>query len=95
MRFAPFNTAAILAVLVLTVASLNGLPPTYQRSSTSTLPSPPEPEPIVVVELPMPPVTPNEVEGGCTSEVNPRRTGCIGAASSGLLGGNFSQMESM
>ncbi|KUJ09831.1 uncharacterized protein LY89DRAFT_597706 [Mollisia scopiformis] len=61
----------------------------YRRSNTSALPLPPKPEPIVVVELPIPPVTADETEGGCTSEVNPYGTGCIGATSSGLLGGNF------
>ncbi|KAJ5761584.1 hypothetical protein N7533_003623 [Penicillium manginii] len=46
-------------------------------------------EPITVIELPLPPVTLNETEGGCTRQVNPRGTGCIGANSSNLLSGNF------
>ena len=90
MRFAPSNTVAFLAALALTVASPNGhLGTSYRRPRTATLPSPPEPEPIEVIELPIPPVTPNEAEGGCTSEFSPHLTGCIGRASSGLLSGNF------
>lgn len=46
-------------------------------------------EPIKVIELPLPPVTLNETEGGCTRQVNPHGTGCIGANSSNLLSGNF------
>ncbi|KAJ5930252.1 hypothetical protein N7466_005745 [Penicillium verhagenii] len=46
-------------------------------------------EPIKVIELPLPPVTLNETEGGCTGQVNPHGTGCIGANSSNLLSGNF------
>ena len=40
-------------------------------------PPPPEPEPIEVVELPLPPVSPNDAEGACTVEINPNGTGCI------------------
>ncbi|KAJ6030981.1 hypothetical protein N7540_001713 [Penicillium herquei] len=46
-------------------------------------------EPINVIELPLPPVTLNETKGGCTRQVNPHGTGCIGANSSNLLSGNF------
>lgn len=34
-------------------------------------------------------MTSNETQGGCTLEINERGTGCIGRASSDLLGGNF------
>jgi hypothetical protein len=87
MRYAVF-TATSVVVLALAVSSLNVLS-TQQQSSTSILPPPPDPEPINVIQLPLPPVTANETEGGCTFAVNPRGTGCIGALSSGLLGGNF------
>lgn len=55
--------------------------PGNQRHSirdTGEVPPPPEPEPIDVVELPLPPVTQDEEEGGCTEKINPRKTGCIG-----------------
>ncbi len=42
----------------------------------SDIPPPPEAEPIEVTELPLPPVTLDEREGGCTLEINPRDTGC-------------------
>ena len=41
------------------------------------VPDPPKPEPIEVVELPLPPVSPSNDEGACTSDVNPNGTGCI------------------
>ncbi|RDW85921.1 hypothetical protein BP5796_04246 [Coleophoma crateriformis] len=90
MRSAYFTTAAtILALLGCHAGPSAGLPGTYRRSAEAALPPPPEPEPIEVVELPIPPVTPNEAEGGCTLEVNPHGTGCIGATSSNLMSGNF------
>lgn len=49
---------------------------------------PPSPEPITVTELPLPPVTPNDKNGSCTPELNPRRTGCI-LKSSQVQSGNF------
>ncbi|KAJ5737244.1 uncharacterized protein N7483_002369 [Penicillium malachiteum] len=54
-----------------------------------TIPAPPDPEPIEITDLPLPPVTHNETEGGCTREINPRGTGCIGVKSSDLLSGSF------
>ena len=50
---------------------------------------PPEPEPISIIELPLPPVTSNDSEGGCTSDVNPHRTGCIGKALTTFQSGGF------
>jgi hypothetical protein len=90
MRFVLSKRVAFLVMLAQRAASLGELPRTYKRTnSAAILPPPPEPEPIEVIELPIPPVTLNEAEGGCTSIVNPHNTGCIGAASSGLLSGNF------
>ncbi|RDW74900.1 hypothetical protein BP6252_06042 [Coleophoma cylindrospora] len=89
MRFTNFTTATILALLGYHAGPSTGLPGTYRRSAEAALPPPPEPEPIEVIELPVPPVTPNEAEGGCTLEFNPHGTGCISATSSTLLGGNF------
>lgn len=48
--------------------------PQYRISA----PLPPPPEPITITELPLPPVTEDETPGGCTAEINPHRTGCIG-----------------
>ncbi|PLB49324.1 saponin hydrolase precursor [Aspergillus steynii IBT 23096] len=50
--------------------------------------APPSPEPIVVTELPLPPVTPNDKNGSCTPQINPRRTGCM-LQSSQVQSGNF------
>jgi hypothetical protein len=60
----------------------------YGRRELRGLPDPPKPEPIDIFELPLPPVTLDEGEGGCTHEVNPRGTGCIGVFP-GLQNGNF------
>lgn len=55
----------------------------------TVVPPPPKSESIDVVELPLPPVTQDETEGGCTIKINPHLTGCIGATTSNLLSGNF------
>ncbi len=47
------------------------------------IPKPPAPEKIEVTELPLPPAAPSDSTGACTEEINPSRTGCIGAAQSG------------
>ncbi|KAL4958752.1 TolB family protein [Aspergillus stella-maris] len=52
------------------------------------VPPPPDPEPINIIELPLPPVSPNDTEGSCTFHLNPHGTGCI-AIDSNLQGGNF------
>ncbi|KAH8649681.1 hypothetical protein BGZ60DRAFT_422097 [Tricladium varicosporioides] len=52
------------------------------------IPAPPQPEPIEVTELPLPPVTHDESEGGCTLAINPRGTGCI-SRTPGLQSGSF------
>ncbi|KAI1770483.1 hypothetical protein F4818DRAFT_450415 [Hypoxylon cercidicola] len=44
--------------------------------SKADIPPPPAPEPIEVTELPLPPVA-SAIEGSCTPEVDPLRTGCI------------------
>lgn len=87
MRFTLKNTAVILGMPSL--ASAARLPDPHKNHGTRTVPPPPESEPIEVVELPLPPVTPIERQGGCTPEINPHRTGCIGVTSSNLLNGNF------
>jgi hypothetical protein len=51
-------------------------------------PPAPKPEPVTVTELPLPPVTASTAPGSCTTEINPRRTGCIGQAT-GLESGSF------
>lgn len=90
MRFAASNTFIFLSTLALTVGSSEGsIRTSNSHSKSATTPCPPEPEPIEVIELPIPPVTLNEAGGGCTPEVNPHLTGCIGRASSGLLSGSF------
>ncbi|TDZ37491.1 hypothetical protein C8035_v007872 [Colletotrichum spinosum] len=59
-----------------------------EAGSQADVPPPPAPEPIAVTELPLPPVTRDTNVGGCTADVNPRRTGCIGR-SPGLQSGSF------
>lgn len=53
------------------------------------IPQPPEPEPITITELPLPPITSNDAEGGCTLDVNPHGTGCIGQALTEFQSGAF------
>ena len=60
-----------------------------ETKNTNVLPPPPEPEPISIIELPLPPVTSNDGEGGCTSDINPHRTGCIGKALTTFQSGAF------
>ncbi|KAL9949815.1 hypothetical protein D7B24_008014 [Verticillium nonalfalfae] len=73
---------------------LFGLPQVHQKPPTSPpllqghIPPPPAPEPITVIELPLPPVAPDNREGSCSSEVNPARTGCIGRTTQ-IQSGNF------
>ncbi|KGO46540.1 hypothetical protein PEX1_042500 [Penicillium expansum] len=81
-----FTAPAIFGVL-LTVSAHTVPYGLVERGNQ--LSSPPEPEPIEVIELPLPPVTTNETEGGCTLSVNPHGTGCISQTTFTLLGGNF------
>ncbi|KAH6693885.1 hypothetical protein F5X68DRAFT_129195 [Plectosphaerella plurivora] len=53
------------------------LVPALVKSASCDVPPPPEPEPIEVVELPLPPVLAEDATTLCTSELNPRGTGCI------------------
>ncbi|RLL98752.1 hypothetical protein CFD26_107828 [Aspergillus turcosus] len=57
--------------------------------STASGQAPPQPEPFKVVELPLPPVVPSNNVGACTTDVNPRRTGCIGQVSEEFQAGDF------
>ena len=41
------------------------------------------PEPVSVVDLPLPPTAPSSAAGACTSQVNPRGTGCMSASDYG------------
>lgn len=52
------------------------------------IPPPPKPEAINVIELPLPPVAPNNSIDSCSIHINPRRTGCI-SQKSNLQSGNF------
>ncbi|XXH04523.1 hypothetical protein Hte_010939 [Hypoxylon texense] len=51
-------------------------------------PPPPEPEPIEIIKLPLPPVA-SAIEGPCTPEVDPLRTGCILQHGGLVQGGSF------
>lgn len=81
-----FKAPVIFGVL-LTVSAHTA--PYGLTSRGKQLLSPPEPEPIEVIELPLPPVTAKETEGGCTLSVNPHGTGCIGVTTFETLSGNF------
>ncbi len=64
MRF----TIAVAAILAPTAAV---------AKETCSIPPPPEPEPIETIELLLPPVSPSGLDGSCTLEINPRKTGCV------------------
>ncbi|KAL4797740.1 hypothetical protein BDV19DRAFT_387167 [Aspergillus venezuelensis] len=91
-RFRPF---ALISRIILVIAgaifvytvlyTIVSAPPS---STLNTVPPPPVPEPIDIIELPLPPVSPNDTEGSCTLDVNPHGTGCI-AIDSNLQGGSF------
>jgi hypothetical protein len=66
--------AAFLSGIFLAVTAQR-VPYTSTKQKHITVPSPPDPEPIEVIELPLPPVTPDETEGGCTRNINPHGTG--------------------
>ncbi|RYP55257.1 hypothetical protein DL768_000012 [Monosporascus sp. mg162] len=53
-----------------------------------SVPKPPRPEPIDIVELPLPPILPNNAApGACNSVVNPRKTGCLAQSATFQSGG--------
>ncbi|KAI8250616.1 hypothetical protein K4K53_012555 [Colletotrichum sp. SAR 10_77] len=99
MRFETSFAGAICVGLTYAIppqdqARFRNLVSSFQTSDSglvgrqSDVPPPPAPEPVTVTELPLPPVTADTGVGGCTDEINPRRTGCIGK-STGLQSGDF------
>jgi len=62
---------------------------TQDHTQKDPIPSYPRPEPIEVIELPLPPVAPSDDQGQCTTEINPRKTGCMSKLNSFLQNGNF------
>ncbi|KAL4929384.1 TolB family protein [Aspergillus undulatus] len=83
--------ASVTVVCLLSYALVHTVGPQSTESlgnSNRTFPSPPDPEPIEVIEVPLPPVAPNNDEGSCTKYLNPRGTGCI-SIDSNLQGGSF------
>ncbi|RDW69660.1 putative saponin hydrolase protein [Coleophoma cylindrospora] len=91
MRFATSGIAVLLVSLARAAQSpllTPALSDVNAGESRPDCPRPPAPEPIEVTQLPLPPTTVHEEEGGCSVELNPRRTGCIGQLPN-LLGGNF------
>ncbi|WP_306320129.1 MULTISPECIES: hypothetical protein [unclassified Streptomyces] len=88
----------LLLLAVLAVAAGSLLPSAQAnpsaRADASTgavVPPAPKPERIKVEELPLPPTAPSDAKGSCTSDVNPRRTGCIDADWDALQGGGFTR----
>ena len=73
---------ALVPIVVLAASHL-------ASARSATAPPPPAPEPIAVEELPLPPTAPSDAVGACTGAVNPRGTGCIGAAQTALQSGSF------
>ena len=71
---APF-VYMIATALVLALRSKSAA--TAANAKLFDVPTSPSPEPIEIVELPLPPVAPNDTIGSCTTDVNPRKTGCI------------------
>ncbi|KAJ5335194.1 hypothetical protein N7452_007597 [Penicillium brevicompactum] len=55
----------------------------------AAVPAPPQPEPIDIIELPLPPVAPNNHTGACDFSLNPHQTGCIGTKSDSFQAGDF------
>ncbi len=70
-----------LFVITIALASVSAMRIT--ASEVSAVPKAPAPEKIEVTELPLPPAAPSDSPGACTKDINPNRTGCIGAAQSG------------
>lgn len=79
---------ALILALAVTSTSWQPAHASPAAGSGQAVPPPPKPEPIKVRQLPLPPVTPSIEAGSCTTEINPRGTGCIGQ-SPGLFSGNF------
>jgi hypothetical protein len=71
---APF--VYLIATALLFAPPMNSAA-TAANSKLFNVPIPPSTEPIEIVELPLPPVAPNDAIGSCTTDVNPRKTGCI------------------
>lgn len=84
MRLSLLSTA-ILTVSVIASSFSNDA---FLGAVSRDIPAPPDPEPIDIVELPLPPVTHDEKVGGCSPEVNPHGTGCIGIIPT-VQNGNF------
>lgn len=76
---APLTTpkSTMARLTVLSCYFVGALALMHPTSASCSVPPPPEPEPIEVVELPLPPVTPDDFPGACTAEINPRGTGCL------------------
>lgn len=79
------ETVVLLGANIPVEGTFNNVPILESKRHIS---STPKPEPIDITELPLPPVTANDEEGGCTSDINSRGTGCIGI-SPNLQNGNF------
>lgn len=58
------------------------------RASAQHLPPAPSPENIVISRLPLPPISPGDKVGACTTAINPHGTGCL-AKESSLHSGHF------
>ncbi|KAF7557004.1 hypothetical protein G7Z17_g1005 [Cylindrodendrum hubeiense] len=77
-----FHRTSLFVCSAFAANAISDSPAIFQQPGSPQfpigVPSPPQPEPITISELPLPPVTQDETEGGCTAKINPRRTGCIG-----------------
>jgi hypothetical protein len=79
---------ALLGTFVFIASTVAFNPINAVDSVSRGIPAPPDPERINIVELPLPPVTHDETVGGCTSQINSHRTGCIGIIPT-VQNGNF------
>lgn len=77
----PASMAIALACFGAGIASIS------VSSASEAAPPPPKPERVDVSTLPLPPTAPSETAGACSSEVNPRGTGCMTAADDGIVEG--------
>ncbi|CAF2172770.1 unnamed protein product [Rotaria magnacalcarata] len=84
------HSSAIMLLLKFIVMALFAAEASSRCVANGTdIPPPPEPEPITITELPLPPVTSNDAEGGCTFDINSHGTGCIGQALTTFQSGAF------
>ncbi|HET8709885.1 MAG TPA: hypothetical protein VFM32_00810 [Spongiibacteraceae bacterium] len=62
---------------------------TFAKKPDTTTPAAPAPEPVAIEELPLPPTSPSDTDGSCTTAINTRGTGCMSASPGAIQSGSF------